>query len=209
MASKTSLLSAIANRRTIYDLTATSPIPDSRIIDIVQHITLHVPSPFNSQSARFLILLREEHQRLWDQARSIMSQVLPETVFTTYFAPMIAKYRGGYGTILCFEDQATVAALAKQYDGIIPQDKFQQWSEHSAGMHQFALWCALEAEELGANLQHYNPNIDGMVRQTWSVSPDWALKAQLVFGTPADDARNNLKEKEVKPLEERVLVKGT
>jgi predicted oxidoreductase (fatty acid repression mutant protein) len=34
---------------------------------------------------------------------------------------------------------------------------------------------------------------------------DWALKAQLVFGTPTN---NSKKEKEVKPLEERVLVKG-
>ena len=82
------------------------------------------PPPFNSQSARFLILLREEHQRLWDHARTIMSQVLPETVFTTYFAPMIAKYRQGYGTVLCFEDQTTVAGMAKQYDGIIPSEKF-------------------------------------------------------------------------------------
>ncbi|KIW34428.1 uncharacterized protein PV07_01206 [Cladophialophora immunda] len=205
MASQMSLLDAIATRRTIYDLNSSSPVPDSRIVDIVHHITLHTPSSFNSQSARFLILLREEHQRLWDHARTIMSQVLPEAVFTTYFAPMITKYRGGYGTILCFEDQATVAATAEKYDGIIPYKKFEQWSEHSAGMHQFALWCALEAEGMGANLQHYNPNIDDMVKEIWGVSDDWVLKAQLVFGTPAN---NDKKEKEVKPLEERVLVKG-
>jgi len=98
-----------------------------------------------------------------------------------------------------------VAGLVQRYDGVIPPEKFEQWSEHSAGMHQFAWWCAFEADGMGANLQHYNPNIDQMVRDTWGVSQDWALKAQLVFGTPVSHDR---KEKQLKPLEERVLVKG-
>jgi len=205
MASTTSLLDAIAHRRTVYDLQPTSPIHDARIVEIVHHITLHVPSSFNCQSARFVVLFRGEHQRLWDHARDIMEKVLPSTVFSTYFEPMIAKYHKGYGTILCFEDQDSVAELKKQYEGIITPEKFEQWSEHSAGMHQFALWCALEAEGMGANLQHYNPHIDEMVRKIWNVSPGWSLKAQLVFGTPE---KHTERKKEAKPLEERVLVKG-
>lgn len=207
MASTTSLLDAIVHRRTIYDLSPSSPIPDSRIVKIVHQITLHVPSSFNCQSARFLVLLHDNHRRLWDQAREIMAQVLPESVFTTYFAPMITKYRGGYGTVVCFEDRTTIDALTTQYEGVIPREKFEQWSEHSAGMHQFALWCALEAEGMGANLQHYNPHIDAMVRETWGVSSDWVLKAQLVFGVPANNVRIK-KETEMKPLAERVLVRG-
>lgn len=89
------LSEAIASRRTVYDLTASSPIPDSRIVELVHHVARHVPSPFNSQSARFLVLMQAEHRRLWDNARTVMAQVLPEGVFTTYFAPMIAKYREG------------------------------------------------------------------------------------------------------------------
>ncbi|KIW21131.1 hypothetical protein PV08_01711 [Exophiala spinifera] len=197
MASTTSLLDAITRRRTIYDLSATSPIPDSRIIEIVRHITLHVPSSFNSQSARFLVLLHSEHRRLWDRAREVMAQVLPEAVFTTYFAPMITKYRGGHGTVLCFEDRGVVDALATQYDGVIPPREIPP----------YALWCALEAEGMGANLQHYNPHIDAMVRDTWDLSPDWILKAQLVFGVPANNVRIK-KELEKKPVAERVLVRG-
>jgi len=49
-------------------------------------------------------------------------------------------------------------------------------------MLQYSLWCALEAEGLGANLQHYNPLIDGKVGEAFGAGEGWSLKAQLVFG---------------------------
>lgn len=64
-------------------------------------------------------------------------------------------------------------------------DRFPVWATQSDGMHQFAIWTALEAEGLGANLQHYNPLIDAKVAEKWNVPKDWELNAQLVFGTPA------------------------
>ncbi|KAL5313361.1 hypothetical protein ACEPPN_019094 [Leptodophora sp. 'Broadleaf-Isolate-01'] len=163
-------------------------------MDIVHQTTLHVPSSFNSQSTRFLVLLNSEHRRLWDSAREIMSGVLPEDVFATYFAPMITKYRTGYGTILCFENQSTISAVAKQYEGIIPREKFEQWSEHSAGMHQFALWCALEAE--GSNGQG-----------DLGCKSRLATQGAVGFGAPANETVRD-KKKETKPLSERVLVRG-
>jgi uncharacterized protein len=63
-------------------------------------------------------------------------------------------------------------------------DKCRPWATHSDGMSQHITWTALEAEGLGANLQHYNPLIDASVQETWNVPKDWELSAQLVFGTP-------------------------
>ena len=71
-------------------------------------------------------------------------------------------------------------------------------------MHQFAIWTALEAEGLGANLQHYNPLIDSKVTSTWGIDETWELKAQLVIGTPTGAAG----EKTHKPIEERFKVFG-
>jgi uncharacterized protein len=71
-------------------------------------------------------------------------------------------------------------------------------------MHALVLWTALEAEGLGANLQHYNPLIDDGVVKKWGVPTEWKLTAQLVFGTPVGDAG----EKTFKPLEERVRFSG-
>jgi predicted oxidoreductase (fatty acid repression mutant protein) len=36
-------------------------------------------------------------------------------------------------------------------------------------MHQFAAWTALEAEGLGANLQHYNPLPDQKASEIWNI----------------------------------------
>ena len=54
-------------------------------------------------------------------------------------------------------------------------------------MTQYTIWTALEAEGLGANLQHYNPLIDAKVAAEWNVPKNWELNAQLVFGTPAGE----------------------
>lgn len=66
------------------------------------------------------------------------------------------------------------------------------------------MWTALEEEGFGANLQHYNPLIDQQISATWNVPANWSLKAQLVFGKPTGTPR----EKDFKPLEERVFVHG-
>ena len=69
-------------------------------------------------------------------------------------------------------------------------------------MHQYFMWCALEAAGCGVNLQHYNPLIDEQVKKTWDLPGHWNLKAQMVFGGIAADAV--LKEKSQKPVEERL-----
>lgn len=71
-------------------------------------------------------------------------------------------------------------------------------------MLQFTLWVALEAEGLGANLQHYSPIIDEKVAAQWNIPADWKLNAQLVFGGKTGSAG----EKTFIPIEERVKVFG-
>ena len=83
---------------------------------------------------------------------------------------------------------------------------FPVWAAESNAMHQFAAWTALEAEGLGANLQHYNPLIDEKVQQTWNVPATWKLQAELVIGVPAGDKPGP---KEAKPIVgERLLAYG-
>lgn len=76
-------------------------------------------------------------------------------------------------------------------------------------MHQFYLWAALEAEGLGANLQHYNPIANQKTAETFGVPQEWQLKAQLVFGDIADNAREKLQPREqTLPLEKKVAFHG-
>jgi predicted oxidoreductase (fatty acid repression mutant protein) len=66
------------------------------------------------------------------------------------------------------------------------------------------MWVALEAEGLGANLQHYNPIVDRKVQEHWNIPVDWKLRAQLVFGGRAGEPGK----KEFKPVEERLFIHG-
>ena len=83
-------------------------------------------------------------------------------------------------------------------------DKFPLWATQSDAMLQFTIWTALEAEGLGANLQHYNPIIDSKVAETWKTPSNWRLNAQLVFGGKTGEAG----EKTQLPIEDRVKVFG-
>jgi predicted oxidoreductase (fatty acid repression mutant protein) len=189
-------------RRTIYALNKTSPISDTQIESIVKEAILHVPSAFNSQTARLVLLLNKEHDTFWDHvASSIKAVTTPEQFEKS--KSKLAGFKAGYGTILFYEDQPTIHGLEESF--ALYKDKFQQWSEHTSAMHQFVLWTALEAEGFGANLQHYNPLVDAKVRETWGVPESWDLKAQLVFGGRAAEAG----EKAFKPVEgERLRVFG-
>ena len=42
---------------------------------------------------------------------------------------------------------------------------------------------ALAQENIGANLQHYNPVIDEAVVAEWSIPANWNLRAQMVIGS--------------------------
>lgn len=69
-----------------------------------------------------------------------------------------------------------------------------------------SVWTALEAEGLGANLQHFNfhPGIVADVLSEFKLPETWKLKAQLVFGKPTAPAQ----ERTFEPIDQRVLVKS-
>ena len=108
------------------------------------------------------------------------------------------SFKAGYGTVLFFEDEAIVKSLQEQF--ALYADNFPIWSHQTSGMHQLVVWTALEAEGLGASLQHYNPLIDDEVKKEWNIPSNWKLIAQMPFGNPTSPVG----EKEFKPLEDRV-----
>jgi predicted oxidoreductase (fatty acid repression mutant protein) len=104
--------------------------------------------------------------------------------------------------ILFFEDQDAVKSLQAKFPAYA--ERFGPWATQSIGMLEFVMWTALEAEGLGANLQHYNPLIDADVASTWKIPESWTLNAQMVFGSRNGPAG----EKEFSPIEDRFKVFG-
>ncbi|PKS11656.1 hypothetical protein jhhlp_001807 [Lomentospora prolificans] len=189
------LLKLIKDRRSYYPLSKDLPISASRIEEIVSQLITDVPSSFNSQSNRAILLLGAEHDKLWDIAVDALKPVVPEENWKPT-GDKLAMFKGAAGTVLFFEDQDVVDDLQNKF--ALYADKFPVWADQSAGMLQFAIWTALEAEGLGANLQHYNPLIDAKVAETWKVPSTWKLNAQLVFGGRTGEAGP----KESKPVSE-------
>jgi predicted oxidoreductase (fatty acid repression mutant protein) len=189
----------IENRRSIYAIGKESPISNEEIQSIVEHAVKHVPSPFNSQSARVVVLIGEQHDKLWNITRETLRKLVPEANFAST-DEKISSFQNGYGSVLFFEDQAVVEGLQEQF--ALYKDNFPVWSLQSSGMLQFVIWSALEDAGLGASLQHYNPLIDAEVKAQWSLPEKWKLLAQMPFGKPLADPG----EKEFSPLESRVKV---
>ena len=191
----------IKHRRSHYQLKNSSPVSDNEIRSIVEHVLKHAPSSFNTQSARVVLLLGDDHKRLWEITKDELKKVsVSEEAFNQSAKKVDTSFSAGYGTILFFEDQAVIKNMQRTLPLYARQ--FTQWSEHSSAIVQILTWLGLGEAGLGASLQHYNPLIDDAVRKEWNLNPDWELIAQMPFGMPIAEAA----EKTYVPLEERLLV---
>lgn len=179
---KRTFIEAMKHRRSYYALSNHSPISATEIESIINNVVTHVPSAFNSQTTRVVLLIGEHHQKLWEIVENTLREKMSGRSFDATKAKIDNSFASGYGTILFFEDQAVVKSLQEAFPTYA--DKFPEWSQHTSGMHQFAIWTLLEDAGLGASLQHYNPLIDEAVAQEWTLPEEWKLIAQMPFGTP-------------------------
>lgn len=195
-----SFFEAVKARRTYYAISKEPVVADERIQEIVNEAIKYIPSAFNSQSARVVVLLGEQHDQLWNIVKSELKKIVPADKFQATEDKINGAFLSGYGSILYFEDMSVIEGLQQQYPAY--SDAFPVFSNHSAGMLQFVIWTALEQEGLGASLQHYNPVIDDAVKANWNIPDSWKLLAQMPFGKPVSDPG----EKEFQPLEARVRI---
>ncbi|MFF2907445.1 nitroreductase family protein [Paenibacillus sp. NPDC057934] len=188
---------AVKGRRSVYAISRESTISDERIKEIVEEAVLHSPSSFNSQSARAVVLLGENHDKLWNIAEEALRKIVPADQFEAT-AQRLGAFKAGYGSVLFFEDQNVIKQLQEKFATYA--DNFPLWSNQSSGILQFVVWTAFAEEGLGASLQHYNPLIDDEVKKEWGIPQEWKLIAQLPFGKTVAAPG----EKEFQPIEERV-----
>ena len=199
--STTTFYQAIEKRRSIYAIGKGKPVSEDRVREIVQFAATHVPSAFNSQSARVVILFGKESGKFWEMVKDALRKIVPAEQFPKT-EDKIDGFNAGWGTVLFFEDQAVVKQLMNDFS--LYADNFPVWSNQSNGMLQFAVWTALQSEGLGSSLQHYNELVEEDVKKTWKLDPSWKLLAQMPFGSVEAPAG----EKSFNPIEDRVKVFG-
>ena len=117
MADSKPFMQAVASRRTYYALSPSSPIPDSRIQELVTETIKNTPSAFNSQTARLVLLLKKEHEKLWDIVAEVYQQQLPAEKFA-HAKVKFDGFRKGYGTVRpqnCSSRKIEMASLTTGY----------------------------------------------------------------------------------------------
>ncbi len=193
------LLNAVKNRRSFYTIGKEKVLSDEKIVELVHHAVQYAPSAFHSQSARVLVLLGKEHEKLWENTKDVLRELVPAKQFTST-EEKINSFKNGYGSILFFEDEETVKNLQQKFP--LYQQNFPIWSLQSSGMLQYSIWMMLEDAGYGASLQHYNPLIDQKVKELWGIPETWMLHAEMPFGKPlaAPESKTFL------PINERVKV---
>ncbi|WP_455674569.1 nitroreductase family protein [Phocaeicola sp.] len=190
---------ALKARRTFYQIDNISTLSEKELLDLIRFAVEHVPSAFNSQTTRVVLLTDEAHQKLWKIVKNTLRKHVPEAAFAKTEQKIDGSFSCGYGTILYFEDMSIVHALQEQFPTY--KDNFPIWAEQTDAMHQLTIWTMLEEAGMGASLQHYNPLIDDEVRAAWDLPAHWKLIAQMPFGIPVAQPG----EKEVMPLDKRVF----
>jgi uncharacterized protein len=193
------LFKELKERRTIYGLSKETVVSDEKIQELIKEAVKYTPSAFNSQSARVLVLLGENHDKLWDITKETLRKIVPADGFASTEDKM-NSFRSAYGTVLFFEDNEVIEKL--QSDFALYKDNFPVWSLESSGMLQLVVWMALDTEGFGASLQHYNPLIDDEVKKEWNIPNSWKLIAQMPFGKPTSGAG----EKQFNFLDEHVKI---
>lgn len=191
------LIQAFAKRRTRYGIDKASKLSNEEVLNLVKETVKVVPSAFNSQTQRVVVLFGEESDKFWDITREELRKVAPAEGFERTIAKL-QGFAAGQGTILYYFDSATVENLQKQFT--LYADNFPVWAQQENGMLQFAIWNVLAEAGIGASLQHYNPVVDEAVAKAFNIPSAWKLVAQMPFGNPTD----TVEPKEMMLIDERV-----
>ncbi|MDR0971929.1 MAG: nitroreductase family protein [Bacteroidales bacterium] len=187
------------NRRTIYTISPKSNITDKQIEEILTLALKNVPSAFNSQTARLVLLLNDNHKKLWEITLNALKKIVSPEQFPQT-ENKIKGFASGYGTILFFEDMNVIEKLQKDF--VTYANNFPSWSIQGNAMQQFAVWSLLSNEGFGVSLQHYNELIEEDVKSNWQLPGAWKMIAQMPFGVAIQPAG----EKQINPIEDRLKI---
>ena len=78
---KRTFAEALEHRRSYYSIGNDSPVLDEEVVHIVRTAVKNVPSAFNSQSTRIVLLLGDEHKKLWDIVKNTLKQRISPEAF--------------------------------------------------------------------------------------------------------------------------------
>ncbi len=173
------VLEAIVKRRSVYGIDANINASSPEIEKLVADILYHMPSAFNGQTQRVLLLHGKSHHDFWKLVLDQLRRIVPESDFPRT-NKKISGFDQGWGTILFFDATSSTDMLRKKYP--LYRKNIDSWVLQQNGMLQYAMWVAFAERGIGANLQHYNELVEGKINAMFKLPPSWKLLAQMPFG---------------------------
>ncbi|WVR03457.1 hypothetical protein IAU60_000448 [Kwoniella sp. DSM 27419] len=206
MSKSAAFFEAIENRRSYYALKKETTLSNAQLQEIVEKAVKYAPTSFNGQQARAVLVTGKAHENLWEKIKAAHLATLngDEKQIGFWTNKMDTEYKAAYGTVAFFDDQQVLNGLIGKMPFLA--QAFPTWAQNSAGILQYIVWTALEAEGHGASLQHFaamSPDTQTAITDAVGVPPTWISTALLPFGVPAGPPGKQGVEKSFVPVEER------
>ncbi len=170
----------IKNRRSIYALGTNSEYSIEEIVATIRETQKDVPSAFNSQTSRLVVLTGEANTKLWNLILDVQKEVLDQATWD-FMSPIMEGAKNGIGTVLFFEDRDAVAQMPTQ------GQRTEAYKQNNSANSQYATWLALAEMNLGGSLQHFNvgyeQGFDKGIREMFDLPESYELVAQMPFGS--------------------------
>ncbi|WP_258404318.1 nitroreductase family protein [Porphyromonas cangingivalis] len=196
------LKDALAHRHSHYGLRPEWVAPRETVEDLIGHVLQTVPSAFNSQPVRMVLLTGDAHTAHWKLVEDALISIMGQEAYEANTAAKIRQaFASGIGTVLFFDVPSVTEGLQASFPAYAAN--FPLWAQQVQGSHQHAVWMGLDMLGFGASLQHYIGMVDSDIKALAGVDASWVLSAQMPFGAPLAEAEG----KEKLPLSETFIVK--
>ncbi|MBR8702567.1 nitroreductase family protein [Porphyromonas levii] len=179
------VLDVALKRRSHYALGAEWVSPQEEVEDLLKAVLRGVPTHFNSQSVRMVLLTGDAHRKHWELVERILIEQIGEELYNTGTKAKIHdSFMSGVGTVLFFEESTITEGLSAKMP--LYAANFAKWAQQVQGSHQWAVWLGLTELGFGASLQHYIGIDDAAIKAQVGAPEAWEFIAHMPFGKPLD-----------------------
>lgn len=173
-------------RRSHYALDAEWVSPQEEVEALLKSVLRSVPTHFNSQSVRMVLLTGDAHKKHWELIEQILIAKIGEERYNKGTKAKIHNsFMSGVGTVLYFEESTITKGLSDQMPAYA--ENFAKWAQQVQGSHQWAVWLGLTELGFGASLQHYTGMNDTAIKEQVGVPAEWEFIAHMPFGKALDN----------------------
>ena len=135
----------VEKRRSIYALGTDSEYSKKDIENRIREVVKQVPTAFNSQTTRVVVLFDEANTKFWDHIYDVQKDIL-EGGMQEWMSGVVTGAKNGMGTVLFFEDLDAAKQMPTQ------GTRTEAYKQNNNANAQYGVWLALSRNGLRRKL---------------------------------------------------------